>query len=86
MATLSGTTISALWWVNIALVMTMIDKKTEREITAIIVETLKKHSEIYVKDLGSFSVQHQKQDHRQVKDGRVLLAPPFDTVKFDPEN
>jgi nucleoid DNA-binding protein len=63
----------------------MIDKKMELEITAIIAETLKQHSEVQIKGLGVFSVHHQKQDHRQEKDGRVLLAPPSDIITFVPE-
>ena len=63
----------------------MKDKKTEQEIIEIIAGSLKKHRGIYVKGLGTFSVQHQKQNQQQVKNGQVLLAPPTDVVFFNPD-
>lgn len=64
------------------MVIRMEQKKTEKEIAGIIARTLKKRDEVYVKGLGSFSVYHQKQKHRQENDGRILLDPPFDIITF----
>ncbi|MEX0680577.1 MAG: HU family DNA-binding protein [Balneolales bacterium] len=60
----------------------MTQKETEQKITALIAKALKQHQEVELKNLGVFSIFHRKQDHRQEKDGRVLLAPPADIITF----
>lgn len=63
----------------------MVKNKTEQEVAAIIAGALKKHGEVSVKGLGSFSVRHCNQDHRQEKNGRILMDPPSDVIVFNPE-
>ncbi|MDG5766963.1 HU family DNA-binding protein [Balneolales bacterium ANBcel1] len=57
----------------------------EKAIQTIITGALKKHRDVAVKGLGTFAVRHRKQDHRQQKDGTILLDPPADIVTFTPE-
>lgn len=79
---LSGAPITIIRRTNLSLVITMEQKNTEKEIAAIIARTLKKRDEVVVKGLGSFSVYHQKQKHRQENDGRILMDPPSDIITF----
>jgi len=60
----------------------MTNNKTEKEIVNIITGTLKKHQDIHIAGLGTFSVQHQKQVQQQEKNGRIVLAPPSDAITF----
>ncbi len=85
MAKLSGTTLSNLCRDNFLLVINMANKNTEQKLVALITGTLKKHGEVSVKGLGSFSVKHQKQKQQREKDGRILLKPPSDVIIFTPE-
>ena len=67
------------------MVNTMEYQTSEQAIASIIAGTLKEHRDVSVQGLGSFSVHHQSQDHRQEKDGRILLDPPSDIIIFTPE-
>ena len=67
------------------MVIKMVNKKTEQAMAATIADILREHRQVSVKGLGTFSVQHQKQDHVKEKDGRILLIPPTDVITFIPE-
>lgn len=60
-------------------------EKTEKALVNLISETLKKQGRVSLKGWGTFSVEHQAQEHRQEKDGSVVLMPPSDVVRFTPE-
>lgn len=85
MAKLSRTALPDLWGCNFALVNHMAQNNTEREIAAIISGALKQHREVTVRGFGTFTVHHNRQEHRQEKDGRILMAPPSDVITFTPE-
>lgn len=68
--------------------MTIMNKKQdkiEKEIAVIVSGALKAHRSVIIQDFGTFSVYHQRQEHRQKKDGSILLDPPADIVTFTPE-
>jgi nucleoid DNA-binding protein len=63
----------------------MTDKNTEREIATILAAQLKKHARIQINGLGTFSVEHKKQEQLQENDGRVVMKPPTDVIVFTHE-
>ncbi len=85
MAELSGAAIPVFWWTNFALVTNMTDKATEKKIIDVLAGELKKHHQIQVNGLGTFSVEHKKQDQHQESDGRIVMTPPADIIAFTPE-
>lgn len=56
--------------------------KIENEISSIIAEALKKHQDVHIKNLGTFSVHHRKKQQEQEKSGRIFLVPPADVITF----
>ncbi|MDI6402153.1 HU family DNA-binding protein [Balneolaceae bacterium ANBcel3] len=58
----------------------------EIELADIISSTLKKHRELTISGLGTYSVKHVRQDNRQEKDGRVFMDPPSDVIQFVSED
>ncbi len=86
MAALSGTPVSVIRGINFSLVNHMTDKTAEQEIVAILAGHLKKHSQVQISGLGTFSITHQKQKQQQEKDGRIIMKPPADIIVFTPEN
>lgn len=63
----------------------MTDKNTESEIATILAAQLKEHGRIQINGLGTFSVEHRKQEQHQEKDGRIIMKPPADLIVFTPE-
>ena len=63
----------------------MTEKKIEKEIVAILAAHLKKHDQVQINGLGTFSTSHQKQEQQQEKDGRIVMNPPADIIAFTPE-
>lgn len=44
-----------------------------------------KKNVIHIEGVGQFKGEHQKQHQKQFDNGRVVLMPPRDTVRFVPE-
>ncbi len=63
----------------------MLDKKAEQKIIKILATQLKKHQQVQINGLGTFSVEHKKQEQHQEKDGRIVMTPPADIIAFTPE-
>lgn len=85
MAALPGTPISVLRGINFSLVNHMTDKKAEQEIVTLLAGQLKKHGQVQINGLGTFSITHQKQEQQQDNDGRIVMKPPADVIVFTPE-
>jgi len=84
-AELSGAAIPVFRRTNLALVNNMKDKETEKKIIDILAAQLKKHHQIHVNGLGTFTVEHKKQNQHQESDGRIVMTPPADIIAFTPE-
>lgn len=41
---------------------------------------------VELKGIGVFKAEHRKQFQQQYQDGRVVMMPPKDTIKFVPES
>ena len=63
----------------------MTDKATKNKIIDVLAEQLKKHQQVQINGLGTFSVEHKKQDQHQESDGRIVMTPPADIIAFTPE-
>ena len=63
----------------------MTENKIEKEIVTILAAHLKKHDQLQINGLGTFSISHQKQEQQQEKDGRIVMNPPADIITFTPE-
>lgn len=51
----------------------------------VIREQVSQNYEVKVDGIGVFCPAHRKQFQQQYKDGRVVMVPPKDTIKFVPE-
>lgn len=49
-------------------------------------EQIVKKNQIAIKGLGSFYFKHRNQHQKQFDDGRVVMMPPKDQIKFTPAN
>jgi len=49
-------------------------------------EQISQKSEVKLKGLGLFKPLHRKQFQQQYDNGRVVMIPPKDTIKFIPES
>lgn len=48
-------------------------------------EEISKKNKIKIEGLGTFRHEHNKQHQQQYKDGKVVMVPPKDVIKFIPE-
>lgn len=62
------------------------DKNFEKAFAELIREQVLKKNEVVVEGLGSFDFEHRQQYQQQYNDGRVVMMPPKDTIRFIPEN
>ncbi len=61
------------------------DQKFRQAFLDVVREQIVRDSEIKIEGIGVFRSEHRKQFQQQYKDGRVVMIPPKDTVKFVPE-
>lgn len=62
------------------------DKDFLQAFAAIVREQVADQSDVKINGIGVFRPEHQKQYQQQYKDGRVVMMPPKDTIKFVPES
>lgn len=56
-----------------------------KEFSDVIRKEITNKNEIRIDKLGLFKLEHKKQFQKQFKNGRVVMMPPKDTIKFVPE-
>lgn len=57
-------------------------QKFLKAFSQVVREQITRNCEVELKGVGVFRPEHQKQFQQQYKDGRVVLVPPKDTIKF----
>lgn len=63
----------------------MMDQQFLKAFSEIVREQIVRKNEVKVEGVGSFQFKHQKQFQKQFKNGRVVMMPPKDTIRFVPE-
>jgi len=53
------------------------------ELAAIIREELMKRGTVSIPSIGSFRVEHQRHVRKETTDGKVVIAPPVDSLVFN---
>lgn len=48
-------------------------------------EQMARRNNVRIEGVGSFQVEHRKQFQKQYDNGRVVMMPPKDTIRFTPE-
>lgn len=61
------------------------DKEFLNAFAEVVREQITQKNEVTLKNVGTFSHEHRKQFQQQLKDGRVVMIPPKDTIVFNPE-
>ena len=54
--------------------------------TDIIREQVARKNKVQIEGIGSFRLEHKKQFQKQYDNGRVVMMPPKDLIRFTPEN
>ena len=54
--------------------------------TDIVREQVARKNKVQIEGIGSFRVEHKKQFQKQYDNGRVVMMPPKDMIRFTPEN
>jgi nucleoid DNA-binding protein len=49
-------------------------------------EEVARKNKVEIDGIGSFKVEHRKQFQKQYENGRVVMMPPKDRIRFTPEN
>lgn len=57
-----------------------------KALTKIIREQISRRNKVQIEGVGSFRLEHRKQYQKQYDDGRVVMMPPKDQIRFTPEN
>ena len=61
------------------------DDKFLEALTEIIREQVTRKNKVQIEGIGSFSLEHKKQFQKQFDNGRVVMMPPEDLIRFTPE-
>lgn len=48
-------------------------------------EQMARRNNVRIEGVGSFQVEHRKQFQKQYDNGRVVMMPPQDVIRFIPE-
>lgn len=62
------------------------DESFIKAFSEVVREQISQKSEVKLKGVGVFKPDHQKQYQQQFNDGRVVMVPPKDLIKFVPES
>ncbi|HLR24451.1 MAG TPA: HU family DNA-binding protein [Fodinibius sp.] len=62
------------------------DEQFLEALTAIIREQISRKNKVHIDGMGAFRLEHQKQFQKQYDNGRVVMMPPKDLVRFTPDN
>ena len=54
--------------------------------TDIVREQVARKNKVQIEGIGSFRLEHKKQFQKQYDNGRVVMMPPKDMIRFTPEN
>ena len=52
----------------------------------IVREQVARKNKVQIEGIGSFRLEHKKQFQKQYDNGRVVMMPPKDMIRFTPEN
>lgn len=58
------------------------DKEFLQTFSTVVRNQLAHKCEVELEDIGVFKLEHQKQHQQQYQDGRVVMMPPRDVIKF----
>lgn len=56
-----------------------------KKLKDVIREQVANNNRVMIDGIGEFYKVHHKQTHKKYDDGRVVLLPPRDMIKFEPE-
>ena len=54
--------------------------------TEVVREQVSRKNKVQIEGIGSFKLEHKKQFQKQYDNGRVVMMPPKDLIRFTPEN
>lgn len=58
------------------------DKEFLQAFSEVVRSQLAHRCDVELEGIGVFKAEHQKQYQQQYQDGRVVMMPPKDTIKF----
>ncbi len=59
--------------------------RTTSELVKVLKEELMNKGSVAIPSLGTFSVEHRRQQRVEYADGRIVLEPPKDIIAFTPD-
>jgi len=61
------------------------DQEFLQAFVEVVREQMARRNNVRIDGVGSFRVEHQKQFQKQYDNGRVVMMPPKDVIRFTPE-
>lgn len=65
--------------------MSTLDREFIEAFSEVVKEQVSRKRTIELQGLGTFEFEHRKQHQKQFDNGRVVMMPPKDTIRFIPE-
>ena len=62
------------------------EKKFLKAFADVVREEVNRKNKVKINGLGTFKLEHQKQFQKQYENGRVVMMPPKDRIRFISEN
>lgn len=62
------------------------DKEFLNAFSKVVRNQISTKNEVRLKGIGTFKPVHRSQRQQQYKDGRVVMLPPKDSIKFTPDS
>lgn len=62
------------------------EKKFLKAFADVVREEIARKNKVKINGLGIFKLEHQKQFQKQYENGRVVMMPPKDRIRFISEN
>ena len=63
-----------------------VDEQFLDALRKVIREQVSHRNRVEIEGVGSFCLEHRKQFQKQYDNGRVVMMPPKDQIRFTPEN